>query len=177
MRSNDKIYDRVKPSFCSSFPHCNRSIDSDKYLVNALRECEFIDRLIIVNRGMNSSGLHLLYRQVLLLLSSNGIFDIVGILVYPVVKVRHTKSLVHHLNRCWPFRLMLILDRDSCQIFSLCTNEIDTYIRSSSDRNKTYMFFLTMVRTEVLQNTLIYLREKKNENNCSTNYYSSSCRD
>ncbi|CAF1005204.1 unnamed protein product [Adineta ricciae] len=38
-----------------------QDLRQNKNLVNVLRECDFIDRLIIVNRGISSSVLHLLY--------------------------------------------------------------------------------------------------------------------
>ncbi|CAF3617985.1 unnamed protein product [Adineta steineri] len=38
-----------------------QDLRQNKSIVNVLRECDFIDRLIIVNRGVGSSVLHLLY--------------------------------------------------------------------------------------------------------------------
>jgi tRNA/tmRNA/rRNA uracil-C5-methylase (TrmA/RlmC/RlmD family) len=38
-----------------------QDLRQNKSIVNALRECDFIDRLIVVNRNVNSSVLHLLY--------------------------------------------------------------------------------------------------------------------
>ncbi|CAF4004847.1 unnamed protein product [Rotaria sp. Silwood2] len=38
-----------------------QDLRQNKSIVNVLRECDFIDRLIIVHRGINSSILHLLY--------------------------------------------------------------------------------------------------------------------
>ncbi|UJR27219.1 hypothetical protein I4U23_008515 [Adineta vaga] len=38
-----------------------QDLRQNKTIVNALRECDFIDRLIVVNRGISPSTLHLLY--------------------------------------------------------------------------------------------------------------------
>jgi len=38
-----------------------QDLRQNKSIVNVLRECDFIDRLIVVNRGINSSVLHSLY--------------------------------------------------------------------------------------------------------------------
>ncbi|CAF4283945.1 unnamed protein product, partial [Rotaria magnacalcarata] len=39
-----------------------QDLRQNKFIVSVLRECDLIDRLIVVHRGVNSSILHFLYR-------------------------------------------------------------------------------------------------------------------